>query len=210
MSQRRLLFSLPAIFFFFLFVLEYTLTAQPASSDQTGEVVGMQTVVSPSPSASVSAAASQLVTKSAVIPATVSAQRRSATVSRVIDGDTIKIDSGETVRYIGMDAPETVDPKKPKQCFGLESSLKNSELVLGKTVSLERDVSKTDRYGRLLAYVWVGESMVNELLVRDGYAVAKAYPPDIRYQSDLQNAELFARSEKKGLWSGVCPEKSGS
>lgn len=210
MSQRRLLFAVPAIFFFFLFVLEYTLTAQPTASDQTGEVVGVQTAVSPSPSASVTAVPSPSETKSAVTSATVSAQRISATVTRVVDGDTIKIDTGETVRYIGMDAPETVDPKKPKQCFGLEASLKNSELVLGKTVSLERDVSKTDRYGRLLAYVWIGESMVNELLVRDGYAVAKVYPPDIRRQSDLQNAELFARSEKKGLWSGVCPERLGA
>ncbi len=210
MSHRRLLFAVSAIFIFFLFVLEYTITSQPTGSDQPGEVVGVQTATSPSPSASVSSSPSPSGMKNTVTPATVSAQRRSATVTKVVDGDTIKIDTGETVRYIGMDAPETADPKKPKQCFGLEASLKNSELVLGKTVSLERDVSKTDRYGRLLAYVWIGESMVNELLVRDGYAIAKAYPPDIRHQSDLQNAELFARSEKKGLWSGACPETSGS
>ena len=74
-------------------------------------------------------------------------------VARVIDGDTIELENGERVRYIGMDTPETVHPSKPVQCFGKAASAENSKLVSGKTVRLEKDVSDTDKYGRLLRYV---------------------------------------------------------
>src|SRR3990172_11152403 len=84
-------------------------------------------------------------------------------VLRVIDGDTIEVSlngRSYTVRYIGIDTPETVDPNRPVQPFGPEASLKNKELVSGKTVRLEKDVSETDRYGRLLRFVYVGDLFV--------------------------------------------------
>lgn len=127
------------------------------------------------------------------------------TVVSVVDGDTIKIEGGEIVRYIGVDTPETVDPRRPLECFGKEASAKNKELVQGKVVELEKDVSDRDRYGRLLRYIWIGDTMVNEMLVREGFASVSTYPPDVKYVDRFLAAERLAREEKKGLWSGECP-----
>ncbi len=127
-------------------------------------------------------------------------------VTRVIDGDTVELESGQHVRYIGIDTPETVDPRKPVQCFGEEASKKNKELVEGKTVRLEKDVSDKDQYGRLLRYVWVGESMVNLELVKQGFAHSYTYPPDVKYQEKILKAEKEAREGKLGLWAS-CPPK---
>lgn len=125
-------------------------------------------------------------------------------VIRVIDGDTIKIEGDKVVRYIGIDTPETVHPSKPVQCYGKEASDKNRELVEGKEVKLEKDVSETDKYGRLLRYVWFEEVLVNEYLVREGYAQSSTYPPDVKYQDRFLEAQREAREEKKGLWGDIC------
>ncbi|HRN70363.1 MAG TPA: thermonuclease family protein [Candidatus Woesebacteria bacterium] len=130
-----------------------------------------------------------------------------ATVKRVVDGDTIELETGEKVRYIGIDTPETKHPNKPIQCFGKEASNKNKELVEGKEVLLETDVSNTDRYNRLLRYVYLPNPeatdeaiFVNEYLVEQGYAHVYTYPPDVKYDTLLKNAEAIAREEQKGLW----------
>lgn len=97
-------------------------------------------------------------------------------VTRVIDGDTIELENGERVRYIGIDTPETVDPRKPVQCFGVEASKKNKELVEKKQVWLVKDVTDRDRYGRPLRYVYLGDPensntvFVNLELVKEGFA----------------------------------------
>jgi micrococcal nuclease len=122
-------------------------------------------------------------------------------VARVVDGDTIKLENGETVRYIGIDTPETVDPRRPVGCFGKEAGNKNTELVLGKEIRLEKDISDADKYGRLLRYVYVGDIFVNEYLVREGYARASSYPPDVKYQELFREAEWEAREMKRGLWA---------
>lgn len=128
-------------------------------------------------------------------------------VVRVIDGDTIKLEDGRTVRYIGIDTPETVSPSKPVQCFGKEASDKNRELVEGKKVRLVKDVSETDKYGRLLRYVFVGDLFVNDYLVREGYAHAVTFPPDIKFSDQFKNAQKDARERKIGLWSDTaCPK----
>lgn len=127
-----------------------------------------------------------------------------AKVARVIDGDTVKLETGEVVRYIGIDTPETVHPTKPVQCYGKEASDKNQELVEGKEIKLEKDVSETDKYNRLLRYIWIGETLVNELLVKEGYAHSSTYPPDVKYQDKFIAAERQAREEKRGLWADVC------
>lgn len=106
-------------------------------------------------------------------------------VIRVIDGDTVVIEGGRKVRYIGMNTPETVDPRKPIQCFGREASNYNKELVGGKMVRLEKDVSETDRYDRLLRYVYVDNIFVNLKLVEDGYARVSTFPPDVKYQKTI-------------------------
>jgi micrococcal nuclease len=123
------------------------------------------------------------------------------TVTRVIDGDTIVIDSGEKVRLIGVDTPETVDPKRPDGCFGKNASEFTKSQLLGKSVRLEKDVSETDKYKRLLRYVWINDVMFNELLVRQGYAQVSTYPPDVKYQDKFLAAQKEARNEKIGLWN---------
>jgi micrococcal nuclease len=125
-------------------------------------------------------------------------------VTRVIDGDTIEIEGGERVRYIGINTPETVDPRKPVQCFGVESSKKNKELVEGRMVRLEKDITNRDKYNRLLRYVWAGDTLVNLELVKQGFAQSYSYPPDIKYQDRFIEAQREAREVKRGLW-GACP-----
>lgn len=146
------------------------------------------------------------VTSEATSTSALSLANRSehVTVTRVIDGDTIELADGRRVRYIGIDTPEIVDPRKPVECFGKESSEENRRLVDSKTVRLEKDVSDTDTYRRLLRYVFVDDQMVNESLVRGGFAHSSTYPPDIKYQDRLQQAEQEARDNKSGLW-GSCP-----
>lgn len=132
----------------------------------------------------------------------------SAKVTRVIDGDTIELEGGIKLRYIGIDTPETRHPTVGVECYGAESSQKNTELVLNKEVRLEKDVSETDRYGRLLRYVYVatngGEIFVNQELVKSGFAQARSYPPDIKYQEIFRTAEAEAREKKLGLWGDDC------
>ena len=136
-----------------------------------------------------------------------------ATVLDVIDGDTIRVRFAggrtETVRYIGIDTPETDARRGPVECYGAEATQRNAELVRGKTVRLERDVSERDRYGRLLRYVWVageggGRQLANEALVREGFATAATFPPDVRYQRLLAAAQREAQEQRRGLW-GACP-----
>lgn len=128
-----------------------------------------------------------------------------AKVVAVIDGDTIDVDLGEgniqRVRYIGIDTPESVDPRQPIQCFSKEATAKNNELVANGIVGLEKDVSETDRYGRLLRYVYMGDLFINQVLVSEGYASTVSYPPDIKYQEQFRQAEREARTQNRGLWS---------
>lgn len=130
-------------------------------------------------------------------------------VTRVIDGDTIEVrtDAGVMrVRYIGVDTPETVHPSKPVECFGKEASNKNKELVEGKWVRLEKDISNTDSYGRWLRYVYVDDEFVNLTLVAEGYANVVTYPPDVKYIESFWIAERTAREARRGLWGDVCEE----
>lgn len=126
-----------------------------------------------------------------------------ALVKSAVDGDTIELADGRTVRYIGVDTPETKHPTKGVQCFGKEASRRNKELVEGQVVSLEKDVSETDRYGRLLRYVWKGEQLINAQLVAEGLAFSRSYPPDIAQQSLFRDLETAARQQQIGLW-GSC------
>ncbi len=129
-------------------------------------------------------------------------------VTRVIDGDTIEVDIDGTiykVRYIGIDAPE-LDDERPEFCaLAQEATRYNRQLVEGKTVRLEKDISETDRYGRLLRYVYVDDTFVNAELVRQGLAWVKVYEPDTKYQDILEEAEAEAREHKIGIWREIQP-----
>jgi micrococcal nuclease len=125
----------------------------------------------------------------------------------VVDGDTIDVQiNGDSrrVRYIGVNAPETVHPTRGVECFGAEASAYNRALVSGQSVRLEKDMSETDQYGRLLRYVYVDEVLVNEALVAEGYANVSTYPPDVRYTDRFRAAEAAARAAGKGLWGAGC------
>ncbi len=129
-----------------------------------------------------------------------------AVVTRVIDGDTVEVRfRGRIldVRLIGVDTPETVDPSEPVGCYGPAASRFTEQELEGERVRLEFDVERLDRYGRTLAYVWVGDRLFNEVLVRRGFAQVATYPPNVKYVDRFLRAERRAREAEQGLW-GHC------
>jgi endonuclease YncB( thermonuclease family) len=124
-------------------------------------------------------------------------------VTRAIDGDTLELATGETVRLIGVNTPETVAPGQPVECYGHEASAFTKARAEGQLVTLEKDVSETDRFGRLLRYVWLPDgTMLNEVLVAEGYAQVSTFPPDVTYQERFLAAQQQAAAAGAGLWSG--------
>jgi endonuclease YncB( thermonuclease family) len=150
-----------------------------------------QATTTPGPSATI-----EITTLFATVPA-----GETATVTDVIDGDTIEVTlngASSRVRYIGMDTPERGDP------YFSEATQANSNLVAGQTVILVKDVSETDRYGRLLRYVYLPDgTFVNAELVRLGYAQVATFPPDVRYVDLYISLEQEARNAGSGLWSPI-------
>lgn len=128
---------------------------------------------------------------------------RSVKVVRVLDGDTIEIEGGERVRYLGVNAPESGQP------FSTEATRENERLVAGRTVNLEFDVQTQDRYGRLLAHIWVGDTLINKEIVKNGYAVSETIPPNAKYQDLMLAAQQEARDACRGLWAGLCSPNGG-
>ncbi len=129
-----------------------------------------------------------------------------ARVVRVVDGDTIEVSidgRGDDVRYIGVDTPETVKPGEPVECFGPEASEFNHELVEGRVVMLEFDRELRDVYDRLLAYVFVGDTFVNEELIRGGFARTLEIEPNTSRAGQLAEVEQQAGDDGRGLW-GTC------
>ncbi len=125
-------------------------------------------------------------------------------VAAVIDGDTIDLESGERVRYLMVDTPETTGGKD--ECFGAEATQFNTDLVLGKEVELVFDEECEDRYGRLLAYVSVGGREVNTLIIERGFGCVLFIPPSGADREDEFLAlEAAARAEARGVW-GACED----
>lgn len=128
-------------------------------------------------------------------------------VVRVVDGDTVKIMRGgkeETLRLIGMNTPETVDPRTTVECFGKEASNKAKELLTGKRVRLEFDAGEgtLDKYRRTLAYLYRDDGLFfNQWMIEHGYAYEYTYDKAYTYQSEFKTAETYARDHALGLWS---------
>ncbi len=128
-------------------------------------------------------------------------------VKRVIDGDTIVIlNNGveEKIRLIGVNTPESVDPRKPVECFGIEASNYTKENILNKNIVLVQDESqsKYDKYGRTLAYVYRDDGFfLNKEIIKNGFGYEYTYSRDYKYKEDFKNAEYFAKQNKNGLWS---------
>ncbi|MBA3533154.1 MAG: thermonuclease family protein [Ardenticatenales bacterium] len=144
-----------------------------------------------------------------VVPSrTIPADAEQAEVLHVIDGDTIEVEiEGQQyrVRYISVDTPERDEP------FYEEATRANADLVEGKRVWMEKDVSDTDQYGRLLRFVYVGDTMVNAELLRQGFAQVVTFPPDVSRVDSFLLLEREARTAGRGLWAGgsSAPSESG-
>lgn len=127
-----------------------------------------------------------------------------APVTRVVDGDTIKVDLDgrvETVRFVLIDTPETVHPSKPVEPFGPEASDFTKKMLEGQTVELELDAQERDRYGRLLAYIWLGDQLFNETLLEKGLARVAVFPPNVKYVDEFRAVQKKAQREGVGIWS---------
>jgi len=116
-------------------------------------------------------------------------------VAHVVDGDTVELADGRRVRYIGINTPER------GQFLYQEATDANRRLIAGKEGWLVLDVQPVDQYGRILAYLWVGDQLVNLELVRQGYANAYTAPPNVLYSEEILAAEKEAREAEVGLWA---------
>lgn len=140
----------------------------------------------------------------------------SAYVQRVIDGDTIEVLIGSAeakVRLIGIDTPETVDPRTQVECYGKEASNRLKELIEGTFVRMEGDSSQQDRdrYNRLLRYVYLGDSLINKQLVMEGYATEYTYNTPYVYQEEFRAAQKEAEHNARGLWNPqLCVQNQNS
>jgi micrococcal nuclease len=135
-------------------------------------------------------------------------------VVKVIDGDTIDIrinDKIERLRLIGINTPETVDPRKPVECFGKQASEKARALLDGKQVSIESDSTQgeRDKYNRLLRYVFLEDGTnLNLLMIREGYAYEYTYDLPYKYQNEFKQAQKYAEENELGLWN-TCEKLDG-
>jgi micrococcal nuclease len=131
-----------------------------------------------------------------------------ATIVRVVDGDTVEARIGgevEDVRLIGIDTPETVRPGAPVECFGPQASHFAHRLLEGRQVRLVFGAERRDHYGRLLAYLYLGDRFFNPIPVRRGLARALTIPPNDRYAPLLERLELRAARAGRGLWGACTP-----
>ncbi len=128
-------------------------------------------------------------------------------VVHVVDGDTIDLNMGGKsvrVRLLGINTPETVDPRRPVECFGKEASNKAKEILSGKWVSVESDPSQDayDKYGRKLLYVYTADgTLFNEQMIAEGYAYEYTYRYPYKFQQEFKTAEHDARTHERGLWA---------
>jgi micrococcal nuclease len=134
-------------------------------------------------------------------------------VTHVVDGDTVDVDiNGDTerIRLIGLNTPETVDPRRTVECFGKEASEKARGILSGQKVRIETDPTQgtRDKYGRLLAYVFLADgTLFNKMMIEEGYGHEYTYNLPYKYQEEFKAAETKARELKKGLWAdGACDD----
>lgn len=126
--------------------------------------------------------------------------KRKIFAAKILDGDTIETNSGEKIRYLGINTPEKGQP------FANEATKFNQDLVLGKEIDLEFDIQTKDRYGRTLAYVYTNGIFVNLEIIKKGFAVSETIQPNIKYQDEIVNAQKESRDKCSGIWKGLCSQ----
>ena len=122
-------------------------------------------------------------------------------VVHIYDGDTVKLSNGEKVRYIGIDTPEMNYNNPPAEYFAQEAKEYNTKLVLGKKVKLEFDVVERDKYGRLLAYVYIDGKHISQEMIEHGYAKVLMIPPNLKFADYFLTLQNLAKEEKRGIWA---------
>ncbi|MGH7630289.1 MAG: thermonuclease family protein [Gemmatimonadales bacterium] len=137
-----------------------------------------------------------LITFAVVALLVAAGPERPCTVSRVVDGDTFHCADGLKIRLIGIDAPERAQGRAGRE----SAAALRRMLPVGTRVRLESDIGARDRHGRTLAYAWHGDSLVNEALVRHGWAFLLTVPPNVKYVKRLERAQKTARAARAGLW----------
>ena len=205
--SRRILYGIGGLVIFLVVVVSLSNSETPhittpeystvASASSTPEIL---------PSTSPTRTATPQPSKAAVAPTPNPATGLYAVVS-VTDGDTFKVNingTTETLRMIGIDTPETVDPRKPVQCFGIEASNKAKAFLTGKRVRLEADSvqGERDKYGRLLRYAYLEDgTFFNKFMIQEGYAYEYTYDTKYKYQTEFKTAQAQAQAAKRGLWA---------
>lgn len=185
-------------------IVKPTVEAQPTTANQNIPTVNQ---VNPSPVPSLTP--TLILTLTPIPPSGIEEEQ----VVKVVDGDTIQVSSGKVIRIIGIDTPETVDPRKTVQCFGIEASNKAKEILLNKTVQLESDATQgnKDKYNRYLRYVWMDNKTTDygASMIQNGYAFEYTYYLPYKYQEKYKALQKEAEQNKKGLWAdGACSTKS--
>ncbi len=135
-------------------------------------------------------------------PSPQQAESRLYRVKRTIDGDTLELDTGERVRLIGVNSPETNHPTRGLEPYGHQATAFTKKMVEGKNLRLEYDVERKDKYGRTLAYAYLEDgTFINAELVRQGYAQIMTIPPNVKYVDLFVRLQREARQARRGLWS---------
>ncbi len=191
-KSKSLIYNLPPLYLFILVTaLVIIFFAFPKTQTQVAEILGVKV---------------GYVSGNAKLENTNGIE--TAKVTRVVDGDTIKLDNGDTVRYLNIDTPETKKPGTPVQCYGTEAYEANKSLVEGKQIWLVGDKENQDRYDRLLRFVFINQEdivdlnkSVNASLVRSGLARTSIYKPNDTYEDLFRRLERQAIDSKIGIWS---------
>jgi micrococcal nuclease len=202
--NKKLIYPLGGIFLLFLLVIISISSSEPKVSEENINAITTNTAITESV---ITETKTPEVKTVAQTTSKETSEYKYYSVTEVVDGDTVKINKDgkvETLRLIGLDTPETVDPRKPVQCFGKEASNKAKELLSAKKVRLETDSTQGtyDKYNRTLAYIYLESGLFyNKYMIEQGYAHEYTYNTPYKYQSEFKLAQKSAQDNKRGLWS---------
>lgn len=219
---KKILYAVGIVFGLFV-LLVLVVPASPSAQPQTQQpVVDHAEIATTTPPLIATSTAPQVTKQTTTVkavevktdatkPVTTQSVQKYYSVTKVVDGDTITINldgTSEAIRLIGINTPETVDPRKPVECFGKQASDEAKTLLSGKKVRIEKDLTQgeRDKYGRLLAYIFRDDGLFfNEHMIQQGYAYEYTYNKPYKYQTQFKADQVLAKSQGKGLWAtGIC------